>query len=166
MSPPSWRIRPLRAADAPAVAALLAEVAREGRWIATEWPFDEAEFARKSADNVLSLRILGWIAEERRTLLGNLVVQDPGAPEPELGMIVDASHRGRGIGRALLDHALAWGRAQGKAALRLRVFPHNEAARALYRAGGFVELGVEPASVPRRAGPPWDAIVMRRAFQT
>jgi L-amino acid N-acyltransferase YncA len=159
---PDWLIRPLRAADAPGVVDLLAEVAREGRWIATEWPFDEASVARRFADEILELRLLGWVADARGVLLGNLMVHDPSRVEPEFGMLVTATHRGRGIGRALLEQAVAWGAAQHKTALRLRVFPHNEAALTLYRAGGFVELGVERASVPRRGGPPWDAIVMRR----
>jgi ribosomal protein S18 acetylase RimI-like enzyme len=77
-------------------------------------------------------------------------------------MIVAASHRGRGIGRALLDSAAGWARVNGKTALRLRVFPDNERARRLYLAAGFVDVLVESQTVPRRDGTARDAIVMRR----
>jgi len=42
------------------------------------------------------------------------------------------------------------------------VFPDNDAARALYAASGFVDVEVQRAAIPRRNGPPLDAILMRR----
>jgi ribosomal protein S18 acetylase RimI-like enzyme len=78
-------------------------------------------------------------------------------------MIVAATHRRRGIGRALLACAIEWAHANGKLALTLRVFPDNDAARALYRASGFVDVELQRGAIPRRNGPALDAIVMRRA---
>jgi RimJ/RimL family protein N-acetyltransferase len=161
MTRPAWMLRPKGERDAEAVVGLLAEVAREGSWIATEWPFDEAARAREHRDALLLRRSVGWVALDGHVLVGDLSVWDLAQDEPELGMIVAAPYRGRGIGRALLEQAAAWAQANGKTALRLRVFPDNERALALYRASGFVDVAVEPRAIPRRDGSARDAIVMR-----
>jgi RimJ/RimL family protein N-acetyltransferase len=147
--------------DADAATALLAEVSREGNYIATEWPFDVGARARAMRDALLERRCVGWLALDGRTVVGQLTVFDLQLEQPELGMIVDAAYRGRGIGRALLDCALAWARANERPALRLRVFPDNERARALYRASGFREVELQPAAIVRRDGSARDAILMR-----
>jgi ribosomal protein S18 acetylase RimI-like enzyme len=77
---------------------------------------------------------------------------------------VRASHRGRGIGAALLAAAQSWARANGKPALTLRVFPDNDGALALYRAHGFVEVELQRRAVRRRDGTAWDALLMRCAI--
>jgi RimJ/RimL family protein N-acetyltransferase len=159
---PAWTLRPKGERDVEAVVALLAEVAREGRWIATEWPFDVAARVREQRDALLARRCVGWVALDGRELVGDLTVFDLAQDEPELGMIVAASHRGRGIGRALLDRAAGWARVNARTALRLRVFPDNEPALRLYRAAGFVDVVVEPQAIPRRDGSARDAILMRR----
>jgi ribosomal protein S18 acetylase RimI-like enzyme len=48
-------------------------------------------------------------------------------------MMVAADWRGRGVGTALVAAAIEWARARGLHKLTLSVFPHNEAAVALYR---------------------------------
>jgi RimJ/RimL family protein N-acetyltransferase len=159
---PSWSVRPKGERDVAPVVALQADVAREGQWIATEWPFDVDERIARQRDSLLHRYSVGWVALERRTIVGDLTVWDIGRDEPELGMIVAASHRRRGIGRALLERAIAWAATNEKRALVLRVFPDNEAARALYLACGFVEIETQRGAIPRRDGPPRDAIVMRR----
>jgi RimJ/RimL family protein N-acetyltransferase len=159
---PAWTIRPKGERDADAVVALLAEIAREGNFFATEWPFDVEERARLMRDALLSRRSVGWIALDGREIVGDLTVIDVLQAEPEIGMMVAAANRGRGIGGALLAYAVAWASANGKPALTLRVFPDNERAYALYRANGFVEVELQPAAIPRRDGSARDAIVMRR----
>jgi ribosomal protein S18 acetylase RimI-like enzyme len=47
------------------------------------------------------------------------------------------SAEGSGVGRALIAHAEAWGRARGVALLTLNVFERNVRARGLYEATGF-----------------------------
>ena len=68
--------------------------------------------------------------------------------------------RGRGIGGALLDAALALGSGVGTEAVFLEVRESNAAARALYRSRGFEVVG-------RRQGyyrsPVEDAIVLRKS---
>lgn len=157
-----WTVRPKGERDVAGAVALQAEVAREGRWIATEWPFDVEARTAAQRDALLHRYTVGWVALDGRTVVGDLTVWDVGREEPELGMIVAAAHRRRGIGRALLERAIAWAQANAKSALTLRVFPDNDGARALYRACGFVEVALQAAAVPRRDGPPRDALVMRR----
>jgi len=158
----SWAIRPKGERDAPGVAALLAEIAREGRWVATEWPFDVDDRARQMRDALLRRWCVGWVATDGRDLVGDLTVFDIERDEPELGMIVAATHRRRGIGRALLACAIDWAHANEKPALTLRVFPDNDAARELYLASGFVDVDVQRGAIPRRTGPSLDAVLMRR----
>jgi len=158
----SWAIRPKGERDAAAVAALLAEISREGRWVATEWPFDVDERARQMRDGLLRRWCVGWVATDGREIVGDLTVFDIDRDDPELGMIVAASHRRRGIGRALLACAFEWAQANGKPALTLRVFPDNDAARELYRASGFVDGELQRGAIPRRDGSALDALIMRR----
>ena len=58
------------------------------------------------------------------------------------GIAVDPARQGRGIGRALIDAAIAEARARGARRLTLRVFSPNERARRLYESAGFVVEGV------------------------
>lgn len=160
----AWSVRPKSARDAAAAVALLADVAREGEWVATEWPFDVAERAEAMRTAILGMRVIGWCAVDGPEVVGDLTVFGVGGDEPEIGMVVAATHRRRGIGRALIASAVAWAGPAGKSALRLRVFPDNAPALALYRATGFVEQARQQAAIARTDGPPRDVIVMRRAL--
>ena len=57
------------------------------------------------------------------------------------GLIIDAAHQGRGIGRATLTAFLDRFTVDGKAHVALSYSPENETARELYRSMGFVETG-------------------------
>ena len=64
------------------------------------------------------------------------------------GMMVPASSRGRGIGRALVEAALALARARvGVLQVNLTVSEGNRQAQALYERCGFVVFGVEPLAI-------------------
>jgi ribosomal-protein-alanine N-acetyltransferase len=94
-------------------------------------------------------------------LLGYVVALVIG-PEAEIAdLAVAPKARRRGIGRALLERALAELAAVGVRTLYLEVRESNQAARTLYDAHGF-------ASVGRRRGyyrePLEDALVLRRAI--
>ncbi len=77
----------------------------------------------------------------------------------DLGLMVDAGHRRQGIGRALLESAVAWARSADVRKLELHVFPWNEAALALYEDFGFVREGYRKNHY-RRGDEYVDAILM------
>ena len=58
------------------------------------------------------------------------------------GIAVDPARQGRGVGRALIDAAIAEARRRGARRLTLRVFSPNDRARRLYESAGFVVEGV------------------------
>jgi ribosomal protein S18 acetylase RimI-like enzyme len=58
------------------------------------------------------------------------------------GIAVDPGRQGRGIGRALIDAAIAEARDRGARRLTLRVLGGNAGARHLYETSGFVVEGV------------------------
>ena len=65
-----------------------------------------------------------------------------GLHRSELGIGIERSYRGRGLGRQLMQVAIDF--ALGAATLDwldLKVFAHNTPARALYRSLGFEEIG-------------------------
>lgn len=63
-----------------------------------------------------------------------------GRPNCHISDLVVAHGRdGRGIGRALLDHAHAWAKKNRCALITLAVFPGNARARELYERAGFGE---------------------------
>jgi RimJ/RimL family protein N-acetyltransferase len=77
----------------------------------------------------------------------------------DLGLMVAASHRRRGVGRALLEQAVDWARSAGVRKLELHVFPWNAPAIALYESFGFVREGFRREHY-RRGDEYVDAILM------
>ena len=78
----------------------------------------------------------------------------------DFGMALLDGWRGQGLGSALLEAAIAWSRESGAHKMSLEVWPHNEAALALYHGRGFVEEGRKVRHYRRRNGELWDAILM------
>ena len=60
----------------------------------------------------------------------------------DLSVYVERGWRGRGVGRALLQHLLPLARTLGYHKMVLATFPYNEAGVALYRKMGFSPVGV------------------------
>ena len=85
------------------------------------------------------------LAFEGGRLVGHVTVQRERHPVTRhvgsLGIAVAADARGRGIGRRLMVEAISWSKQAGVEKLVLSVYPHNDAAIALYRSFGFVEEG-------------------------
>lgn len=74
--------------------------------------------------------------------------------------------RGAGVGRRLLEAALAAALAEGAGAVFLEVAEDNPAARRLYAGLGFGEVGRRRGYYPRAGTPAVDALVLRRALNT
>lgn len=97
------------------------------------------------------------VVEEAGEIIGYAVTWDV-AREAQLNSIaVPRSHRRRGIGGMLLSHIIATFRDRGYERILLEVHEDNEAARALYRAHGFVETAVR-----KNYYPDGDAVLMER----
>ena len=60
----------------------------------------------------------------------------------DLSVYVERGWRGRGVGRALLQHLLPLARTLGYHKVVLATFPYNEAGVALYQKMGFRPVGV------------------------
>jgi RimJ/RimL family protein N-acetyltransferase len=147
-------VRPSRDEDRLALARLYAAVAEERRWIGGEPPVDvEARAASWKLDG-------DFVAEADGEIVGEIHVADSGHGYGEIGMMVASDWRGRGVGTVLMQQAIAWARGQGLHKLALEVFPHNEAAIALYRKLGFVEEARRVRHYRRANGELWDGIAM------
>jgi GNAT superfamily N-acetyltransferase len=93
-----------------------------------------------------------FVAELKREIVGFVWTKWQNAPnipafiqEPTQivgDLVVRAALRGQGIGRALLERALDWGRIRGIKRVQLTVFDRNREARAFYDKLGFRPLSV------------------------
>jgi len=153
-------VRRAGVADADAVVAMLAEVAGEGRWIATEAPVDLEQRRRRLLEDVEREDAIVLVAEAGGRPVGELGLHLARYGVADLGMAVAAGWRGRGIGSALLAEAIDQARAAGAHKIALQVWPHNAAAIALYERFGFQREGYLTRHYRRRSGELWDAVVM------
>jgi ribosomal protein S18 acetylase RimI-like enzyme len=148
------QVRPAGDADRLPLAVLFAAVAEERDGIATEPPVDvEARAAGWTLDGTL-------VAVAGAEIVGSVHIERSPHGFGEIGMAVAREWRSRGVGSALLEAAIAWGREYGLHKLSLSVFAHNAAAIALYRKFGFVEEGRRVKHYRRASGELWDAIEM------
>ena len=82
---------------------------------------------------------LEWVADLAGVPVGSVVLTPDGTGAAKLTkLFVDASYRGRGIGRSLLLHAVAEGRARGLLRLHLETRAAYREAVRLYEATGWV----------------------------
>ncbi|HYY06093.1 MAG TPA: GNAT family N-acetyltransferase [Candidatus Limnocylindria bacterium] len=158
-------IRRATPADAAELVALARAIGAEPeRWLitASDWrgAADERRYLRSIRR---SPHAAVFVAEAPDEIVGRLsLARDPHPASPhvaDLGLMVARSHRGRGIGRALLEQAVDWARQVGVSKLELHVFPHNEPAIALYESFGFEREGYRRRHY-RRAGELVDAVLM------
>jgi RimJ/RimL family protein N-acetyltransferase len=150
----SFEIRAAEDADRRELALLLATVADERDGIAIEPPIDVEE---RTAD----WRVDGTlVAIAREEVIGMVHIEQSRFGFGELGMMVAREWRGRGVGSALVAATIEWGRARGLHKLTLSVFPHNDAAIALYRKFAFIEEGRRIKQMRRASGELWDLIEM------
>jgi len=80
-------------------------------------------------------------------VVGYAKVNPPWLPDAEPGALqlsqiyVSSDQHGAGVGKALLDWAIATARAEGASALLLTVWEENHRAAAFYRKNGFEHVG-------------------------
>jgi ribosomal protein S18 acetylase RimI-like enzyme len=140
--------------DRRSLALLFAAVAEERDGIAAEPPVDvDARAAGWRLDGTL-------VAVSQDAVVGCLHVEQSSFGYGEIGMMVARDWRGQGVGSALVAAAIEWGREHRLHKLTLSVFPHNEAAIALYRRFNFEEEGYRPKQMRRSDGELWDLIEM------
>jgi RimJ/RimL family protein N-acetyltransferase len=164
----TYRVRAAEASDAAELVALARAVAGEPEgWLLTDgWrgPGDERRYLRAVRRSSSGAVLVASGADG--SIVGRLsVARDPHPSSrhvADLGLMVAAGHRRRGIGRALLDAAEAWARAVGVSKLELHVLPHNAAAIALYERFGYEREGLRRAHYRTRDGALLDAILMAK----
>ncbi len=159
------RVRRAVPGDAHTLVALAEDVgAEDGRWILGSGPWrsvsDERRYLRtvqRHADAAV------YVAEHDGIVVARLsLARDPHPASrhvADLGLMVAEGHRRLGIGRALLEQAVAWAGSAGVRKLELHVFPWNEPALALYEGFGFRREGLRRRHYVR-GGEDVDAILM------
>ena len=157
---PAVTVREATLADVDAMLDLLVAVAGEGRFIATEAPVDSEQRRRRIVEEIEGEDTIALVAEAGGELVGQLDLRLARYGVADLGMLVAAAWRGRGVGSALLAAAVDRARAAGAHKLALQVWPHNTAALALYERFGFRREGYLRRHYRRRSGELWDAVVM------
>jgi RimJ/RimL family protein N-acetyltransferase len=164
----TFRIRAADVGDAAALVALASAVGGEPEgWLLSDdrWRSvgDERRYlrvVRRSAAGAV------FVAESEGDIVGRLSIARDSHPSSrhvaDVGLMVAAAHRRRGIGRALLEAAEAWARAVGVTKIELHVFPYNERAIALYVRLGYEREGYRRAHYLRPNGELVDAILMAK----
>ncbi len=122
-----------------------------GRIYAQEFGWDErfealaAEIAAAFVKNFDRSRERCWIAETGGLRAGCVFVADAGDDVAKLRLlIVEPFARGAGLGRRLVDEAIAFAKAAGYRKLTLWTQQNLEAARRIYAAAGFRKVHEEP----------------------
>ena len=158
-------VRPAQPADAAALVALAEAVGSEpegwlisdSRWRSVGGERRYLRTVRRHPDAAV------FVAETPAGIVGRLsVARDPHPASrhvADLGLMVAASARRRGVGWALLEQSVEWASTAGVRKLELHVFPHNEPAIRLYERFGFVREGLRRGHY-RRSRQYVDAILM------
>jgi RimJ/RimL family protein N-acetyltransferase len=160
-------IRPADPRDAARLVELAAEVgAEEEGWLIADGEWRSAADERRYLKTIRRHDYAAvLVAEVDGEIVGRLSIARDPHPASEhvadLGVMVARDHRGRGIGRALMESAEGWARRAGVLKIELHVFPHNEVALALYDHLGYRRVGLRRRHYRRREGLV-DAILMEK----
>ena len=145
-------VRPARPSDLPVALALWEALHREHEGLdpryrlsetaALRWSNDFRTWTRGASDRV-------WLALDPEPIgLLTAHLYEPAPTFEPLSMVyvddvfVVPEGRGRGVARALLDAARAWGVEAGAVQLRAGVLAHNEAGRAFWARQGADDFSV------------------------
>ena len=143
--PAGVALRPAEPRDTRSFLVFWRAIVSEGRYVRSEEVGTPARVYRARFRHAWTDREAQVVALDGDRVVGHVYVQREAHPVTRhvatLGIAVAADHRGKRIGTALMAEAFRWGRSVGVEKIMLSVYPHNDAAIALYRRFGFVEEG-------------------------
>ena len=158
-------IRVAEPRDAPAIAAVIMPVIREGATYALEPELSQADALAywMGPDKET------FVAEDKGVVLGTYYMRPNqaggGRHVCNCGYMTDAAATGRGVARRMGEHSLAHARARGFRAMQFNfVVSTNEQAVRLWRSLGFEIVGRLPGAFREPAGAYVDALVMYRTL--
>ena len=157
------QIRPVLAADHPALWAMLEPVFRAG----DSYAIDPAICREDALEFWCGGTHRAYLAEADGQALGSYYIcpnqQGGGAHVCNCGFVTAPAAQGQGVARAMLAHALATARAQGFAAMQFNfVVESNSRAVALWQAHDFRVVGRLPGAFHHPRQGYVDALVMWR----
>lgn len=158
-------IRPAETGDADALSRLLMPVVRAGETYAIDRDLAPgAALAHWTAPD----RAV-FVAEDAGAVVGTYYMRanqpGGGAHVCNCGFVTAAGAEGRGIARAMLDHALAEARARGYRGMQFNfVIETNTRAIALWQRAGFGIVGRLPGAFHHPTAGYVDALVMYRSL--
>jgi len=135
--------RQMSSEDAEAVAALSRQL---GYPLSSQQILQNINAVRRSKDHdafvaIYDSHVVGWIGLVQAVMIESL-------PFCEInGLVIDENHRGKGIGKLLLEKAKQWAKEKGNDALRLRCNVKRTEAHEFYRHLGFKETKQQTAFV-------------------
>jgi putative acetyltransferase len=142
---PPFAVRPATPRDARSFLDLYRVVAAEGRFIRTDAVRHDARYYRRVFREAVTAARASYVAVQGDRVIGSIGLNREEHPATShvatIGMMVAPAWRGRGVGSALMESAIAWCRRSGVEKIELSVYPDNAGARALYAKFGFQEEG-------------------------
>ncbi|HSJ93748.1 MAG TPA: GNAT family N-acetyltransferase [Gaiellaceae bacterium] len=164
---PRFHVRKAEPGDAAELVELALAVGSEPEgWLVTNGTWrsvsDERRYVRAIRRSKAAAVL---VAEAPEGIVGRLSLSRDPHPASrhvaDLGLMVAADWRRRGVGRALMLGAEEWARSAGVRKLELHVLPNNEAAISLYESLGYEREGVRRNHY-RRGADLVDAVLMAK----
>lgn len=162
------RVRPVTEDDLKELARGFKVVVDERRWVAIQPPITEDELARGLHERLDEGRLMFALEDEDTdgspTLVGHIDLHRTRIDGVwAFGMWLLPGSRGKGGGRLLLEAAIE-AKPPEVHKIELEVWPHNEAAIALYERLGFEREGVRRDHYRRKDGKLHTSMIMARLF--
>jgi RimJ/RimL family protein N-acetyltransferase len=164
------RVRPANTKDVAELGRAFKIVVDEERWVAAQPPVTADELAEgirtrlDEGQTLLALEDDEGRADGGGPLVGMINLRPSRIDGVwSIGMWILPGHRGKGGGRLLVEAATD-ARPADVHKIELEVWPHNEAAIALYERTGFEREGLRRDHYRRRDGRLHSSVIMARLF--